>query len=267
MTGARDGGEGSKRSGWTFPSVPSQILAVLAVIILACQLLAPTPSAGLPSAMLWAWERPEDLTFLDCTRAGVAVLAKTLTLADGEMRVEQRRQPILLPDGCPTVGVVRIEAAEGAVKPELIDPVAREFLEVAGRPGIAALQIDFDALTSQRPFYRELLNKLKPDMPDGVRLTITALASWCLWDDWLTGLPIDDAIPMLFQMGIDDHRVRRYLDAGDDFRAEVCRSSLGLSTDEWPARVPHGRRDYIFHPRPWSAATVSDTLRKVEAWK
>ena len=34
----------------------------------------------LPPVILWAWERPEDLEFLNSQRFGVAFLAQTLTL-------------------------------------------------------------------------------------------------------------------------------------------------------------------------------------------
>ena len=83
--------------------------------------------------------------------------------------------------------------------------------------------------------------------------------------DWLTGLPVDDAIPMLFRMGVDDQRVRGYLSSGGDLRVPVCTSSLGISTDEWPGAAPRGRRLYVFHPRPWSPGVASDILEKAEA--
>lgn len=215
--------------------------------------------------MLWAWERPEDLSFLDCRQAGVAVLAKTLTLANGRMEVAARRQPIVLPDGCPTVAVVRIEANAAETGEGLLEPVTRELVEAADRPDIHALQIDFDALASQRPFYRSLLERLKPEMPPGAQLSITALTSWCLSDNWLDGLPIDEAVPMLFQMGSDGDTVRAHLARGSDFTAVACRTSLGLSTDEWPARAPGGRRVYIFHSQSWLADVVSNSLKRAEA--
>jgi hypothetical protein len=43
------------------------------------------PMRAYPRVFLWAWERPEDLSFIDPREAGVVVLAKTLTL-DGRRR-------------------------------------------------------------------------------------------------------------------------------------------------------------------------------------
>jgi hypothetical protein len=87
-------------------------------------------------------------------------------------------------------------------------------------------------------------------------LSITALASWCTGDNWLAGLPIEDAVPMLFRMGPDARAIRMRLASGADFSAAVCRHSVGLSIDEpWPA-IPADRRRFVFNPRSWSPATV-----------
>jgi hypothetical protein len=72
------------------------------------------------------------------------------------------------------------------------------------------------------------------------------LASWCLGDAWITELPVVDAVPMLFRMGAGEPREVR------EFSAGVCRSSVGVSTDEPVYAAPHGRRVWIFHPRPWT---------------
>ena len=37
----------------------------------------PKPLSNLPPAIVWAWERPEKLDFVDTDRVGVAFLAKT----------------------------------------------------------------------------------------------------------------------------------------------------------------------------------------------
>jgi hypothetical protein len=63
--------------------------------------------------MLWAWERPENLLFLDCEKAGVAFLAKTITLGSDGMDVRPRLQPLLAPKNCKMVATVRIEAPLG----------------------------------------------------------------------------------------------------------------------------------------------------------
>ena len=71
--------------------------------------------ADLPDVMLWAWERPEDLRFLDCRQTGVAYLAETVILDRGGITLRPRLQPLLISEGCAVVAVVRVEAAPETV--------------------------------------------------------------------------------------------------------------------------------------------------------
>ena len=107
------------------------------------------------------------------------------------------------------------------------------------------MQIDFDATRSQRAFYANVLSEVRKRIPEDTRLSITALASWTLFDNWLDSLPVDEAVPMLFRMGADGENVRRHLRSGGDVRAEPARRSLGVSTDEPLPRLPAGRRVYV----------------------
>jgi hypothetical protein len=137
--------------------------------------------------------------------------------------------------------------------------------EVSALSGISALQVDFDATASQRTFYREVLHQLRRQLPASMPLSMTALASWCIFDTWLTGLPVDEVVPMVFRMGADQHRVRRYL-AEDDFRAAACRHSLGISTDEPRPTIRPGRRLYMFHPHAWRLEAMTGILEEVGRW-
>jgi hypothetical protein len=131
--------------------------------------------------------------------------------------------------------------------------------------GISAVQVDFDATASQRTFYREVLHQLRRQLPASMPLSMTALASWCIFDTWLAGLPVDEVVPMVFRMGADQHRVRRYL-AEDDFRAAACRHSLGISTDEPSPTIRPGRRLYVFHPHAWRLEAMTGILEEVGRW-
>lgn len=249
-----------------------------AILCLGALTACATPtSSALPGLVLWAWERPEDLRFLDPETTAVAVLAGTLTLAGPDVVATRRRQPLRVPAGTALVAVVRIESAT-ALRPVRAAPPrldaaqraeARErILALASLDGVRAVQIDFDAARSERVFYAALLADLRRELPGGIGLSVTALASWCLDDPWLAEPPLDDrmfddVVPMLFRMGTDDAFVRRRLAAGDDFRPE-CRRAVGLSTDEpWP-RLPAGRRLYVFHPQPWNPAAWDALRRRIE---
>jgi hypothetical protein len=215
----------------------------------------------LPNLFFWAWERPEDLRFLDSKNAGVAFLAKTIYVRDpnedarnagGSLFVRPRLQPLRVAPGTPLVAVVRIETRAGRQPVSFMTdaPHSRsltsftsrqnqnlidEIVELQSLPNIRAIQIDFDATVSERASYAVLLEDLRRKLPASLPLSITALASWCIGDPWLEQLPagtIDEAVPMLFRMGPDAANVAKFLRSGDEFRIPACQNSLGLSTDE-----------------------------------
>ena len=228
------------------------------------------PLRGFPKVLLWAWQRPEDLRFLDPQRVGIAFLAATITLSGEELIHEPRLQPLRAPEGAAMMAVVRIEfdfARPAALTERQRIEASGHILKTAGLPSIRAIQIDFDALESQRAFYDSLLAEIRGQLPSGVALSITALASWCIGDPWIRGLPIDEAVPMLFRMGDGREEVRRYLSDGNDFRVASCLNSVGVSTDEpWPA-FPGGRRVYVFHPRAWTEREALAAIERAEAWQ
>lgn len=224
---------------------------------------ASTPQrAALPNIFFWAWERPEDLRFLESKNAGVAFLAKTIYVpssdedprndAGGSLFVRPRLQPLRVAPGTPLIAVVRIQTRDGrqpgsyagsrpqfsarsAFNPLQNQRLVDEMVELQKLPNIRALQIDFDATLSERAAYANLLRDLRRSLSPSLPLSITALVSWCIGDPWLEQLPpgtIDEAVPMLFRMGPDTASVAKFLHSGADFRVSACRTSLGFSTDE-----------------------------------
>lgn len=259
--------------------------------------------SGLPSVILWAWERPEDFRFLSPGETGVAFLAETIYLrepqekngkeVENDVRVQPRRQPLRINPGTALIAVARIETlrAQGAGRnsPERSRPyteaqrrrVAEKISQLQNIEGVRGVQIDFDATQSERAFYAQLLRdvraRLRPEQP----LSITALASWCLGDAWLAQLPpgtIDEAVPMLFRMGGETGEVARLLRRGDDITVAACQGSAGLSTDEplsrdllsgkFPSKLPGQsvKRIYLFHPRPWTKADAEKWIEETRQW-
>ena len=216
-----------------------------------------------PKVILWAWERPEDLRFINPDDIGVAFLAQTVYLRDDKTIVRPRLQPLSVAPDAKLIAVTRIETTRAARSADQRARTVAAIAKLARNERISAIQIDFDALTSERAFYRDLLVDLRQAIPARVRLSITALASWCLGDNWLAGLPIDEAVPMLFRMGVDQRNIEMRLSAGADFNTPLARHSLGISTDEPLARLPAGRRVYIFNPRPWTALSARKIIEEV----
>jgi hypothetical protein len=236
---------------WHFYSV----VFVVAASAVSCWRPVRGPVPGMPHLILWAWERPEDLTFISPKTTGVAFLAETISLTPHGFTFRPRMQPLRVPRGTSLMAVVRIESRGSSHA--AIDDIAREILQVTEEPGVKVLQIDFDALSSERTFYRTLLaelrKRLRPDMP----LEITALVSWCLSDDWIGRLPVADAIPMFFRMGVDPHRISEHL------REPLCQTSVGISMDEDHRDIPRNRRVYVFSPRPWIESDYRALLRSL----
>ena len=208
--------------------------------------------------MVWAWERPEDLRFVNPKTVGVAFLAATVEIQDGRVRVRPRLNPLLVPDGTKLMAVVRVESS--GKLPERADPVAAELVRATQMSGVTGLQLDYDAKASERGFYRELVRAARAALPKDYPFSITALVSWCVGDPWIRNLPVTDAVPMYFRMG-PERDLRR-----DPSTVSLCQSSIGLSTDEL-FRVSLPQRVFLFHPRPWTREALRTAISEVNRWR
>ena len=261
----------------------------------------------LPNVTFWAWERPEDLRFLLPDQAGVAFLAKTISIetvqanssADSSplFALRPRLQPLRITPGTELIAVVRIEtpsAPHASFSFQQTQSVAHSFpifsdaqrallaseiADLQSTPGVSAIQIDFDAPASAHAFYTSLLQDVRRKLPPSMPLSITALASWCIGDPWLSKLPpgtIDEAVPMLFRMGPDAAIVAKFLHANSDFPVAFCRGSLGLSTDEPLSHDlltsksssstfdPLAKRIYIFAPHAWTPSAAQNIIQELQ---
>ncbi len=252
---------------WLVPSA-----ALLALLMLSGA-SAPSRASGVksnPQITLWAWEHPEDLRFLNSDKVGVAFLAGSVYL-DQQPVVRPRLQPLRVGEHTRVTAVVRLEntkSTPAVFSDEYRHQLADRIVGLSAASQVSALQIDFDATHSQQDFYRSLIKDVRGRLPASMPLSITALSSWCMGDDWLSGLPITDAVPMLFRMGPDRAAILQSLAWGQDFRQPLCRGSVGVSTDEpWPAPLLAsllGRHVYVFHPRSWTQESFAAVERRLQ---
>lgn len=225
-----------------------------------------TPSKlRLPNKVLWAWKRPEDLSQIDPQRYGVAYLACHIFLDGENLKWQTRNQPMKVPAHTVVVPTVRIDIVrkeKPALSQQQIEKILRLIQKATGAPNAAQVQIDFDALESERGFYRSLLEQLRKKLPDTMPISITALASWCLFDNWIKVLPIDESVPMMFSLGRERDKVLRYFRSHHDFIEERAKRSLGLSLEDTGVnelmipitekrRIPV--RVYVFTRTAWTA--------------
>lgn len=213
--------------------------------------------------VLWAWERPTNLGFIDPDKIEVAFLAKSVQLRSDEVIVRPRFQSLNLPEFARVIPVVRIET-DRRRRPLLSEnqqhEIARTIADLSSLRNADEVQIDFDATQSERAFYRSVIREVRRLLPTRTRLSITALASWCMDDDWISALPVDEAVPMLFRMAADGKNIADRLDAGDDFAEPLCRKSYGLSLDERRPKLIANRRVYVFNPDAWNEKSVRQIL-------
>ena len=226
--------------------------------------------ATLPHIILWAWERPEKLDYIDKDKVAVAFLAKTLALRGDRVVSRPRLQPLTLSPGTQLIAVARIEtkainpAQPAVLSAAQMDSAVKEIAQLAQLKNVIAVQVDFDATISERAFYIGLLTHLRQALPPATALSITALASWCKGDAWIDNLPVDEAIPMLFRMGVDRSQITSGLTSGESFSSPLCRQSSGVSTDESLPFVPATNRIYVFNPNSWSPNSLENVLEKYQ---
>ncbi len=219
-------------------------------------------NSGMPTRILWAWERGEDLRFLDSDKFGAAYLAQTLYLQNDDVVFRPRRQPLEVSPATYLIAVTRIETdREKDNRPALSDDQKDKAIALIKRslerPNVKAVQIDFDVVVSERKFYKNLVVDLQKQLPAGIPLSITALASWCIGDAWFDDFPVDEAVPMAFRMGADAARVRAHLAAGRDWNEPLCRGSYGISLDEpLDIKFKEHRRVYYFNSRAWKKSDL-----------
>jgi hypothetical protein len=223
----------------------------------------------LPRLTVWVWERREDLRTLDPAIVAVAWLDRTITLDVNGLTVEPRHQPLLLPasTALTRIPVVRIEIRNSSELNEASAQTAAEAILQALDPHTAALQIDFDARRSQRDWYRDVLTRVRRSLPADIPLSITALASWCSYDNtWLHTLPVDEAVPMLFRMEPDRRSAAALGQLSSPeltIHEPLCADSVGISTHErWPMQLAN-KRIYVFPDSGWQQDNLKETVKQL----
>jgi hypothetical protein len=216
-----------------------------------------------PELWLWVWQRNEDLSFIDPAETKLALWVATIALDESGISVDPRRNSVVHPLGTELLAVVRLEARPG-FDMSITERVAAEIGGLVEPLGADEVQLDFDALVSQRGFYAELIDAVRARLPQH-RLSITALASWCFGDRWLETLAIDAAVPMYYRMGPDGNQIRHYLSSQSQIPATICRDNAGYSLDEPEAPIVGTQRLFVFSAEGWSEELLDATKQKLAA--
>ncbi|HEY9871784.1 MAG TPA: hypothetical protein V6D08_21705 [Candidatus Obscuribacterales bacterium] len=244
------------------------IYTILVAISPHCSPALSANATSLPDLLLWAWQRPEDLSWISPSEVGVAYLACHLILLGDRVVTQRRQQPLKVPPGSRMIAVVRIDS-DSKHKPDLsvsqIEQAAQAIARFSEFPRTVGVQIDFDAAESEREFYASLIRRVRNLLAPEKMLSITALASWCLFDNWIKDLPVDEAVPMMFSLGQDRSKVLLHFKSHRDFSLPLCCRSLGISLEEQDVNalmIPLAQRRkmpvriYAYSRSAWSPAKL-----------
>jgi hypothetical protein len=233
------------------------VLAALCAALVGCGGGGPesSPAAAAGEDLYgWSWQRSEDLSFIDPADTKLALWVATITVHEDAFVADARANLVRYPQGTDVLPVVRIETT--LVPPATtLKLIAQQIAALVTPLDAREVQLDFDATVSQREAYRRLIEDLRAELP-AHRVSITALASWCLGDPWIDALPIDAAVPMYYRMGPDAPEVRHFLSESRPRIARICADNAGYSLDEPDVPIVAARRVFLFNAAAWDEATL-----------
>lgn len=240
------------------------ILLLLAVILAA---LAAIFFYSSRSIYLYAWERPEDLSFLsqvnNSKHLNVVYYAGGIVISNGRTNIVPRRNSLIIPSEINKIPVIRVDNFEGLTSLQNSQAAIVKYVTFTCT-GYKDCQLDFDARVSEYPVYSSILAEIKQKLPN-TRLTMTALASWCGNKSWLDQLSIEEVVPMLYRLG-NNSSVARALNDGSLLKNEKCRKSVAFSADELDFNFKqylNRHSIYLFNPVSWTADNLNQFRHKL----
>ena len=244
-------------------------LSVLLIIVCFCltcrpqtPLNAPTVKTGSEKNILWIWDQPCDLRFMNNSEYEFTLLSKTIEFDEYNTKIIPRHSSVLLANRAIVFPVIRLESKgcssriASTVTDKLIDNICHE---INNFPLARKIQIDYDAKASERKWYRDLLQAVRNRLPAHCVLSITALASWCYGNNWLDGLPVDEIVPMFFRMGRDSELIKRQIQTRIPCAVASRKYCLGVSLDEPLSISIKEGSFYVFNSKRWDRETLTIT--------
>ena len=251
----------------------------LSLIIFTCLNLASYGNLTCLKAKLyyWVWDYNQDFTTIKLPRStGVAYLAATIHVSSQAIIADSRHCRLVIPNNIPKISVIRIELAnkidiKNLKQKESINKINSLILKYADLNNVEAVQIDYDTRLNERDFYISLIKDLKTKINNQVQLSITALASWCLYDTWIKVLPIDQIVPMFFTLGNDTNNIIEYFKESKDINYAKCLNNIGISVNEeklaklilkdvYKAKSRPKPVVFIYSPKAWDKNSLTKTL-------
>lgn len=232
------------------------------------------------SVSIWAWDRFDDLSFLK-DDTSVTSYAGTFYLRDNRSIFDPRKKDLICPKDTERIPSFRIESVK-KIDPDFEDSAItgicdtiKQYLRIHSECQ-KMVQIDFDARASERDLYKKLLVRLRQTLmstksTSDVKISITALASWCLKDKWMKNLDVDEIVIMLFSLGQDKEEILINLKDTNLDTGNKAPTAIGISANEPQTNealkilgiINHAHKVYIFQSLPWTKnrfLTITDEV-------
>ncbi|MFZ6734966.1 hypothetical protein ACO0LG_23805 [Undibacterium sp. Ji42W] len=235
-------------------------LTRLALSVLFCSLmLAPaTSSASATTDIPWVWH--SSAAPADAKQIGL--LLDHLVISSTGIKLRRRMNRLVVAPGVQVTPVVHVQvdlAATPVLGQQHTDAINKAMLAAARRSSTGWIQLDFEAMESQKPYYLELVNGLKKSLPANIKLSVTTMAAWCSEPELLARIKADEIVPMFFKMGSNASRYQDRLIYHPEQLAPQCRDqAIGFSVQETPSSNVHQRyqRRYWFNDKNWHVDAV-----------
>ena len=212
--------------------------------------------------VLWSWQRKDDLSFVD-KDVVVAPLVASIFVDKNGVSVQPRGNVLKLSENVQISPVIRLEISPNVhVTDAHIDTMVHHIKSFIVSCKSDAIQIDFDAAKSQRSLYEKLLTKLHVSLPN-IKISITALASWCVGDTWIDKLPITHAVPMLYNLGEHADDFKKYFTDKKKWKAAKCQGCIGFEESDVFVKPPRGWHVYVFNNKAWSVHSYKNVREKL----
>lgn len=210
------------------------------------------------SDIFWVWH-DSDAPALQAGQE-LAVLQQHFVFDKTGTHLRQRMRPLHIRPGTRVTPVVHAQLATGDM-PQLGPAHAQALLTAMLRAGQKSssgwVQFDFEVPRQQRAFYLALVRQMRAQLPAHLKLSVSALASWCFDDEFIGQIAADEVVPMLFALGQPASILHSQFLLQAPRLAKACQQqAIGFARQEAPPfklQQRYARRywfSYTRHPAP-----------------
>ena len=206
----------------------------------------------------WVWDGAQPPAWAS---GNAAVVVRHVLLRGDKVLLRPRHSSPGLPANARVTPVVHVQLSGTTPPPGLDharDAIVEAMLHAAALSTSGWVQLDLEALASQRASYRALVLEIRGRLPAATRLSVTALAWWCQDARWLDGLAADEVVPMFFRMGHETERMRKILVEKPARLHARCGKAAGFSMQEPFTAIVAARygRTYWFDNQRWKSGAI-----------